>query len=170
MKKEDLITIGKIEGTYGYQGIVRIFPLTDFPERFKKLKRVIISHNDVAREVLVEYARPHGQVYLLKLEGIDSREDAQKYRNALLQIESSQLYPLPAGSFYYFQLQGLSVYDEEKGLLGELTEIIETGANDVYVVKSALYGEILLPAIKEVILEVDLEAHKMLVRLLPGLL
>ncbi|MGS0765042.1 ribosome maturation factor RimM [Syntrophomonas curvata] len=170
MKREDLINIGKVAGTYGYQGMVRIAPLTDFPERFKKLKKVIVSHNGAVREVSVEEARPHGQAYLLKLVGIDSREDAQEYRNALLQIESSQLYPLPEGCFYHFQLQGLSVYDEEKGLLGELTEILETGANDVYVVKSAQHGEILLPAIKEVILEVDPEAKRMLVRLLPGLL
>lgn len=170
MKREDLITIGKIAGTYGYQGMVRIAPMTDFPERFKKLKRVIVSHNNAAREVNVEDARPHGETYLLKLEGIDNREDAQEYRNALLQIEPGQLYPLPEGYYYHFQLQGLSVYDEEKGLLGELTEILETGANDVYVVKSAEYGEVLLPAIKEVILEVNLEENRMLVRLLPGLI
>lgn len=170
MKREDLINIGKIVGTYGYQGMVRIVPLTDFPERFKKLEKVMLQHNGTVREVIVEDACPHKEVYLLKLAGIDSREAAQEYRNALLQIEPGQLYPLPEGYYYHFQLLGLAVYDEEKGLLGELTEILETGANDVYVVRSPEYGEVLLPAIKEVILEVNLEEKKMRVRLLPGLL
>jgi len=170
LKREDLINIGKIAGTYGYKGMVRIIPLTDFPERFEELKRVIISHRGAIEEMLVEASRPYGQTCLLKLKGIDNREDAQDYRNALLQVEPDQLYPLPEGYYYHFQLQGLSVYDEEKGLLGELTEILETGANDVYVVKSEEYGEILLPAIKEVVLEVNLEAGKMQVRLLPGLI
>jgi len=168
--EEDLINIGKIVGTYGYQGMVRVVPLTDFPQRFKQLKRVILWHQGMGKEVAVEASRPYKAVHLLKLEGIDSREEAQLYQNALLKIEESELYPLPEGYYYHFQLQGLSVYDEEKGLLGELTDILETGANDVYVVKSREYGEILLPAIKEVILDIDLEEKKMLVKLLPGLI
>jgi 16S rRNA processing protein RimM len=170
LKEEDLINIGKIVGTYGYQGMVRIMPLTDFPERFKKLKTVIIWQNGKAKKVMVEDARYHREFYLLKLQGIDSMEVAKDYRNALLKIDESQLYPLPAGHYYHFQLQGLSVYDEEKGFLGELTEVLETGANDVYVVQSPDLGEILLPAIKDVILEVSLEENIMRVKLLPGLI
>ncbi|MGI5912090.1 MAG: ribosome maturation factor RimM [Syntrophomonadaceae bacterium] len=167
--EEELISIGKIMGTYGYQGFVRIMPLTDFPERFKHLRKVFLCHNNTVKEVIIEEVSLHKQAYLLKIEGIDSRETAQEYRNALLQIEESQLYPLPDGYYYHFQLQGLQVYDEDKGFLGELVEIIETGANDVYVVKSQKYGEILLPAIKNVIMEVNLQEKKMLVKLLPGL-
>lgn len=169
MKEEDLINVGKIVGSYGYQGMVKIMPLTDFPERFKKLKTVILWQNGKGREVAVEAARSHGESYLLKLQGIDSPEAAKDYRNALLKIDKSQLYPLPENYYYHFQLQGLSVYDEEKGHLGKLTEVLETGANDVYVVQSPEYGEILLPAIKDVILEVNLAAKTMQVRLLPGL-
>ena len=170
MKEEDLINIGKIVGTYGYQGMVRIMPLTDFPERFKKLKTVILWKNGKGSKVMVEAARSYKESYLLKLQGIDSMEAAKDYCNALLKIDESQLYPLPADHYYHFQLQGLSVYDEEKGFLGELGEVLETGANDVYVVQSPEYGEILLPAIKDVILEVDLEEKIMRVRLLPGLI
>ncbi len=170
MKEEDLINIGKIVGTYGYQGMVRIMPLTDFPERFKKLKTVILWKNGKGSKVVVEAARSYKESYLLKLQGIDSMEAAKDYRNALLKIDESQLYPLPAGQYYHFQLLGLAVYDEEKGLLGELTEVLETGANDVYVVQSPEYGEILLPAIKDVIREVNLEAKTMRVKLLPGLI
>lgn len=170
MKEENLINIGKIVGTYGYQGMVRIMPLTDFPERFKKLKTVILWQNGKGSKAVVETARSHKESYLLKLQGIDSLETAKDYRNALLKIDESQLYPLPAGHYYHFQLQGLSVYDEEKGFLGELTEVLETGANDVYVVQSPDLGEILLPAIKDVILEVSLEENIMRVKLLPGLI
>ncbi len=170
MKEEDLINIGKIVGTYGYQGMVRIMPLTDFPERFKKQKTVILWKNGKGSKVMVEAARSYKESYLLKLQGIDSMEAAKDYCNALLKIDESQLYPLPADHYYHFQLQGLSVYDEEKGFLGELGEVLETGANDVYVVQSPEYGEILLPAIKDVILEVDLEEKIMRVRLLPGLI
>lgn len=170
LKEEDLIDIGKIVGTYGYQGMVRIMPLTDFPERFKKLKTVILWQNGKAKNVMVEAARPYGEFYLLKLQGIDSLEKAKDYRNSMLKIDESQLYPLPAGYYYHFQLQGLSVYDEEKGFLGELTEVLETGANDIYVVQSPEHGEILLPAIKDVILAVNLEKKIMQVRLLPGLI
>lgn len=170
LKEKDLINIGKIVGTYGYQGMVRIMPLTDFPERFKKLKSVILWQNGKDIKVMVEAVRSHKESYLLKLQGIDSLEAAKDYHNALLKIDESQLYPLPAGHYYHFQLQGLSVYDQDKGFLGELTEVLETGANDVYVVKSAEYGEILLPAIKDVILKVNLEEKIMRVRLLPGLI
>ena len=170
MKEEDLINIGKIVGTYGYQGMVRIMPLTDFPERFKKLKTVILWKNGKGSKVMVEAARSYKESYLLKLQGIDSMEAAKDYCNALLKIDESQLYPLPADHYYHFQLQGLSVYDEEKGFLGELGEVLETGANDVYVVQSPEYGEILLPAIKDVIREVNLEKKIMWVRLLPGLI
>lgn len=168
--EEDLINIGRIAGTYGYQGMVRIFPLTDFPQRFEQLNTVIVWHQGMGKEVMVQEARSHNEIYLLKLQGIDSREEAQLYHNDLLKITENDLFPLPEGYYYHFQIQGLSVYDEEKGLLGELTDIIETGANDVYVVKSREYGEILLPAIKEVILDINLEEKKMLVKLLPGLI
>ena len=170
MKEEDLINIGKIVGTYGYQGMVRIMPLTDFPERFKKLKTVILWQDGKSSKVMVEAARSYKESYLLKLQGIDSMEAAKDYRNALLKIDESQLYPLPAGHYYHFQLQGLSVYDEEKGFLGELTEVLGTGANDVYVVQSPEHGEILLPAVKDVIREINLEKKIMRVRLLPGLI
>lgn len=170
MKEKDLISIGKIVGTYGYQGMVRIMPLTNFPERFKELKTVILWHKGKGSKVIVEAARSYKESFLLKLQGINSMEAAKDYHNALLKIEESQLYPLPPGHYYHFQLQGLSVYDEEKGFLGELTEVLETGANDVYVVQSPGYGEILLPAIKDVIREIKLEEKIMRVRLLPGLI
>ncbi|MBO8158650.1 ribosome maturation factor RimM [Thermosyntropha sp.] len=170
MNREEMVAIGRIVGTFGFKGTLKIAPLTDFPERFKKLKKVRLCGSKINMEFEVEEAREHNNLYLLKFKGIESKEEAAKYKNAFLMIDESEVYPLPEGYYYHFQLKGLEVYDEEKGFLGELTDILETGANDVYVVVSEQYGEILLPAIKEVIKEVDLKNNKMEVKLLPGII
>ena len=145
-------------------------PLTDFPERFKLLKQVKVNHKGQIITKEVEEVKNHSHGWLLKLSGIDSKETALEYRGSLLQIHESEVYPLPEGYYYHFQLQGLQVHDISRGLLGELTEVLETGANDVYVVKSPRYKEILIPAIKEVILHIDLQEKIMQVDLLPGII
>ncbi len=165
-----LVSIGKITGTYGIKGWVKVAPLSDFPERFASLTEVAVNSRGVVTVMPVEASKPHQHGYLLKLEGIDSPEQAQTLNRSLLQIDESELHPLPEGVYYHFQLKGLEVYDSRLGRLGFLTEILETGANDVYVVDSPHYGEILIPALKEVILQVDLETGRMEVALLPGLL
>ena len=106
----------------------------------------------------------------MKFQGIESIEEAAKYRNSFLNVSIDELYPLPDGSYYQFQLIGMKVDDLEKGYLGQLTDILETGANDVYVIRSEVYGEILVPAIKEVICNVDVTQNRMQIKLLPGLL
>lgn len=169
-KVDDLISIGKIVGTFGYKGLVRVLPLTDFPERFKKLKEVRLCYEDKVELLVVEETKPHNELYLIKLQGIDSKEEAELYKNSLLKVTEAETYPLPEGYYYHFQLEGMDVYDEKLGILGKLTDVLETGANDVYVVKSEKYGEILIPAIKQVIKVVDIEAKKMYVELLEGLI
>jgi 16S rRNA processing protein RimM len=167
---EDMIGIGRVAGTFSFDGTLRVFPTTDFPERFKKMKRVKLERGGDIEEYAVESARPHKGMYLLKLSGIDSMEKAQEYKNAQLVIGQDELMPLPEGEYYHFQLEGLKVIDEERGLLGQVSEVLGTGANDVYVIQSDRFGEVLIPAIKDVILGVDLAAGEIKVRLLPGLL
>lgn len=169
INKDDFISIGRIVGTFSYDGWVKVFPMTDFPERFKKMKSVKVFQGGTLREHGIEGARAHKDLFVLKLQGIDSMEIAQQYKHALLVIDESELTPLPEGEYYHFQLEGLTVIDNERGRLGVLTEVLATGANDVYVVQSEQYGEVLIPAIKDVILGVDLKAGEMKVRLLPGL-
>jgi 16S rRNA processing protein RimM len=164
------VAIGKIAGTYGYAGWLKVISLTDFPERFFKLDKVTLNQGGKLETFLIDGVKAHKNYYLFKFSGIDTVEVARGFQNVILQIDESELYPLPEGYFYHFQLRGLSVYDEKKGLLGELKDIIETGANDVYVVDSPQYGEILIPAIKEVILAVKLEEKRMEIKLLPGLI
>ncbi len=191
---DNRVSIGKVVGVYGIHGWVRVFPLTDFPERFKTLQRVGLRGPGMEQILEVEASRPYQHGYLLKFKGIDSPEAARVLHQALLQIDEKEIYPLPGaengnilhqallqidekeiyplpeGVYYHFQLQGLAVYDERLGHLGEISEILETGANDVYVVDSPRFGEILIPAIKEIILNVDVEAGHMQVALLPGLI
>lgn len=167
---DDMIGIGRVAGTFSFDGTLRVFPTTDFPERFKKMKRVKLERGGKIEEYAVELARPHKGMYLLKLSGIDSMEKAQEYKNAQVVIGQDELMPLPAGEYYHFQLEGLNVIDEERGLLGKVTEVLGTGANDVYVIQSPRFGEVLIPVIKDVILGVDLAAGEIKVRLLPGLI
>ena len=170
MDANEMVSIGRIVGTHGYKGTVKVQPLTDFPQRFKDLKQIKLMQGKKVSEYKVESCSQYKDLILMKIAGIESVEEAQLYRNALLAIDEKEIYPLPQGYYYQFQLEGLAVYDMEKGYLGTLREVLETGANDVYVVDSEVHGEILLPAIKEVILEVDLAAKKMSVKLLDGLL
>lgn len=170
MNPDELVSIGRISGTYGYKGTVKVTPLTDFPERFQNLKQVYLHHGGTVRPVELESAVPRNQVILVKISGVESKEEAQLYRGALLMVEEKDVYPLPEGVYYHFQLRGLDVYDSHYGYLGKLTDILETGANDVYVVKSPKHGEILIPAIGEAIDSIDLDLGEMRVTLLPGLL
>ncbi|NLW90100.1 MAG: 16S rRNA processing protein RimM [Syntrophomonadaceae bacterium] len=166
---DDLISIGRIVGTFSFDGTLKVYPLTDFPERFKKMKKIRVERGGKVEEFAVEEARPHKELYLLKLKGVDSMEKAAEYKHAPIVIGQDELMPLPEGEYYHFQLEGLQVIDEERGVLGVLTEVLATGANDVYVVQSSRYGEVLIPVIKDVISGIDLEAGEMKVRLLPGL-
>lgn len=170
MYDEDLVSIGVIRGAYGLRGEVRVAPLTDFPERFDKMEKVFVVGPGVKTLMNIEYTRTANQTVLLKFQGIDLREKAEGMRGRYLMIPEDEVYPLPEGGYYHFQLKGLTVYDQERGYLGVLQDILETGANDVYSIKSEEYGEILIPAIKEVVLRVDLEKKEMQVKLLPGLL
>lgn len=170
MESQDLIKVGKIVGTHGYKGTLRVESLTDFPERFKPEQKLKVDQGSVVRELTLETCGFHRGQLLMKFKEIESMEDAIRYRDHFISVNDDDLYPLPEGSYYQFQLMGLKVEDMEKGYLGELTDILETGANDVYVVKSDVYGEILIPAIKQVIQEVDLPGRCMRVKLLLGLL
>lgn len=166
---DNRISIGRVTGVFGIKGWVKVFPLTDFPERFKVLKEVYCNVSGVVQRFVVESSRPHKAGYLLKFRGIENPDQAKELRQALVQIDEDDIYPLPEGFYYHFQLRGLQIYDHELGFLGVLSEILETGANDVYIVESPRFGEVLIPALKKVILKVDLGLGRMDVALLPGL-
>lgn len=122
------------------------------------------------KKLVVERIRPHRGRLLLKVETIADRNQAEPLRQQALYLRSDQVDPLPEGSYYYWQIMGLEVYTEAGARLGVVKHIIETGANDVYVLQNDDGQEILIPAIEEVIRQVDLESERITIHLLPGLI
>ena len=142
--------------------------LTDFPQRFRSAKRVYIGSRHEPRAVEAARFTPKG--VLLKLAGIESRDSAANLRGAYVALPEAELPPLPTGSFHHHQIEKLNVYTEDGRWLGVVAEILTTGSNDVYVVRDGPCGELLLPAIAEVILGIDLDTQRITVRPIPGLL
>lgn len=173
----DFVTIGEITAPHGVRGEVRVLPLTDFPERFHGLKRVYLraatkgtTPTRPSGPVEVQSARWHKQFVLMKLHGIDGRDEADKLRRALVQVPVAEAHPLPPDTHYVFQLIGLEVYERDGRKLGVVQDVLATGANDVYVVERAEgEKELLIPALRHVVLNIDLERRRIDVQLLPGL-
>jgi 16S rRNA processing protein RimM len=146
--------------------------LTDFPERLVQHAAFYFAHPkspEDAQRRSVEGMRFHQQLLLLKLEGCNDRNDAEELRDLLVQIPIDEAAPLEEGEYYHFQLIGVEVMTESGEGLGRVTEVLETGANDVYVVRGSR-GEVLIPAIESVVRELDLETNRMVVSPLPGML
>jgi 16S rRNA processing protein RimM len=162
------LAAGKVRRPHGVHGEMVLELYTDFPERLRPETKIFLGEKQIP--MILRSARPHNEGLLLSIEGIDTPEDAGKYRNQIVYVLAKTLPALDDGEYYFHELIGLNVVDEDGNALGELTEIVETGANDVYVVTAPSGTEILLPAIPDVILAVDLDARMMRVHLLPGLL
>jgi 16S rRNA processing protein RimM len=157
---------------HGVRGELKCAVLTDFPRRFASTARVYLTTGGPqgpARQAFpVQRARLQGHFVLLKLDGLDSRDAAERWRNALVEVPGQERVRLPRGHYFYEDIIGLAVRTEEGEPLGRVREIIETGANDVYVVEAA-EGELLVPAIKDVVKNIDLEHGEIVVALLEGM-
>lgn len=164
----DLIVIGTIMKPHGVRGEVRVKPLTDLPERFAWLEAVYLG-KDSPKLYKIDSIRFHKALVLLKFEGVTNRNDVELLRGQLVQIPESEAIPLEEGEYFLYQLEGLRVVTDEGAELGTISRVIETGANNVFVV-SGNDGDILLPDIDDVVLEIDFENGRMLVHLLPGLI
>jgi len=165
----DFLVIGRIVKPHGVRGEVLVKVLTDFPERFETMQSVLVGKVGAGRTYTVETRRWHKGMVLLGFAGITDRNAAETLRGLYLQIPIAEAMPLEPDTYYHHQLQGLTVLTDDGTLLGELVDILETGANDVYIVRGP-QGEILLPATEEVVRTIDLEAGQMIVHLLEGLL
>lgn len=165
----DLAAVGEILTTQGNKGEVKIFPLTDDPQRWKELTRVFYFRQDRREELTVERVQFFRQFVIVKFREIHGPGQAEELRGIFLWIPKTERKPLPAGEYYLDEILGLRVFDEKDFFLGKVEDIIATGANDVYVVRGGCYGEILLPALKSVVLTVDLTAGILKVRLPAGL-
>lgn len=160
------IAVGKIVGPFGIRGEVKVVVLTEFPERFDRGRKVALVTETDRRTAKIERSRPHAGGVIAKLEGVDTRDDAEALRNAELVIDKSELANLEPGSFYIFDVIGLKVSTDDGRELGEVTEILQGGANDVYVTSTGLC----IPALKNVVTKVDLDNRVMVIRPMPGLL
>lgn len=147
-----------------------MIPLTDFPQRFKTTEHVFLNLADQMMEKMVESAVVQQNRVILKLSGIDSPEQARQFRGALLQVTRDKLWPLEDGVYYQFEIIGLQVVTVDGSVVGEVTEVLTTGGNDVYVVKNRAGQERLIPAIRSIIKQIDTEAGRMVIEPTSGLL
>ena len=164
--ENDLITVGIVRGVRGLKGQLRVESLSDYPDRFQRGQVLKLGGSE--RTILRVFDEPKGLI--LELEGIDTREGAEKFRGCELKstpYQSAHLFP--EGSYFHHEIIGMKVRDQNDDDLGMISEIIETGANDVYVVTNSLDKDILIPAISSVVCEVRVDVNTMRVNLPPGL-
>lgn len=164
-----MINIGKIVNTHGIKGELKVLPLTDFPERFFKMKQVLVNKGGKLETYRMQNVREYKNMFIIKFAGIDDMNAALSLKNAFLQITEAELTKLPEDTYYIFQLKGLAVFTVDGLSLGKLHEVITTGANDVWAVREESGKEILIPAIKQVIKSVDPDAGRVIVDLPEGL-
>ena len=164
------LEIGQIVNTFGIKGMVKVKPFTDDIRRFDRLEKVYIKKQNEKKEYEIEEVKYHKEMVLIKFKGIDNIETASLLKNSYLIVDREKEEPLEEGRYYIVDMLGIDVYTEEGKLLGKLDDIYNTGSNDIYVVKDELGKQVLLPALKEVIKQVDIENKKMVVHLIPGLI
>ena len=167
---ETKLQVGVISSTHGVRGEVKVFPTTDDVKRFKRLKEVILDTGKEELTLEVEGVKFFKQFVILKFKGFDNINDIEKYKGKSLFVTRANAVRLRKDEYFIADLQGLTVVDEEDKVLGTLRDVMETGANDVYIIDMTDGREVLIPAIKECILHVDMEAGKMQIHLMDGLL
>jgi 16S rRNA processing protein RimM len=161
------LSVGFLRRPHGLQGEIIMDLHTDFPERMKNGRKLFVGNE--YKPMTLASVRPHQSGLLVKFKNIETSEDAGMFRNQWVFIKAKDAPPLPEGQVYQYELIGFKVVDDNDNPLGELVEILETGANDVYVVRDDSGKEILLPAIPSVILDVEAGSRTMRVHLLDGL-
>ncbi|MFC1981872.1 ribosome maturation factor RimM [Chloroflexota bacterium] len=163
--KQEFITIGKILSPWGVKGKLKVEVTTDLPQRFIPFSEVYVGRQPMT----ITSTNWHKGKAIITLNTVDSIEDAEKLRGQLVEIQPDQLHPLPRGQYYHFQLIGLDVWTTQGELLGNITEILPTPGNDNYVVRGAK-GEILIPAIEDVVKSIDLDKGCLTIEPIKGLL
>ena len=167
---EDLLQVGIIASTPGVRGEVKVYPTTDDPRRFRRLKEVVLDTGKEKMNLEIEGVKFFKQFVILKFKGLDNINDIEKYRQKSLYVTRKNAVRLQRDEYFIADLIGLKVQDEDGKELGTVKDVIETGANDVYEVEMADGKSLLLPAIKQCILNVDVENGTMQVHVLEGLL
>ncbi|HJB82090.1 MAG TPA: ribosome maturation factor RimM [Candidatus Mediterraneibacter intestinavium] len=166
---EQFLQVGVISSTHGIRGEVKVFPTTDDAARFKELKKVLLDTGKERIELEIQSVRFFKQFVIVKFKGIDNINDIEKYKGKSLFVAREDAAQLEEDEYYIGDLIGMDVFTEE-GHFGVLRDVMETGANEVYIVDSDSHGEVLIPAIRQCVLDVDVEENRMTVRLMEGLI
>lgn len=166
----NILQVGAVTSTHGLTGEVKVFPTTDDPKRFKKLKQVLLDTGKDMLPLEVEHVKFFKNMVILKFKGYDRIEDIMGFKGKNLYVTRENAVRLKKDEYFIADLIGMKVYTEGEAYLGELTEVITTGANDVYTVHMENGKDVLIPAIGQCILNVDVEHETMQVHLLEGLL
>lgn len=166
---EEFLQVGVISSTHGVRGEVKVFPTTSDKERFRDLKSVTLDTGKERISLEIQQVKFFKQMAILKFRGIDSINDIERYKGKSLWVPREEALPLGEDEYYIADLIGMEVSLEDDTYFGRLRDVIETGANDVYAVETAEGREVLIPAIKECILQVDVQAGKMRIHLMKGL-
>ncbi len=167
---ETMLRVGVISSTHGVRGEVKVYPTTDDPERFLDLEEVILDAGREEIPLKIERVKFFKNMVILKFEGYDNINDIEKYKGRDLYITRDQAVELEEDEYFIADLIGMSVLTEEGEPLGILADVMPTGANDVYVVRREDGKELLIPAVKECILDVDVENQMMKIHVMDGLL
>ena len=166
---EQFLQVGVISSTHGIRGEVKVFPTTDDPMRFKKLKKVLLDTGRERLELEVQSVRFFKQFAIVKFKGIDNINDIERYKGKGLFVPREDAVPLDEDEYYIADLIGMEVFTED-GHFGVVKDVMETGANEVYIIESDEHGEVLIPAIRQCVLDVNVEEKKMKIRLMDGLI
>ena len=167
---DNYLRVGVISSTHGIAGEVKVFPTTDDNNRFKKLKQVFLDTGKEYLELEVERVRFFKNMVIVKFKGINNINDIEKYKGKDLLVTRENAVPLEEDEYFIYDIMGAQVVDEEGKEIGTLVEVLATGANDVYVVKTPQGKEILMPVIDECILDIDFDNKVVTAHIMPGLL
>ena len=167
---EDLLQVGVITTTHGVRGEVKVFPTTDDPARFKKLKNVILDTGKDRRDLEITGVKFFKNMVILKFKGLDNMNDVEKFRQAKLLVTRENAVELGEDEYFIADLIGLAAVSDEGEELGTVTDVLQTGANDVYEITTNDQKTYLFPAIRDCIKNVDIPAHKVTVHVMPGLM
>ena len=165
---ENLLQVGVITTTHGIRGEVKVFPTTDDPRRFEELSSILLDTGKELCELEIQRVKYFKQFVILKFRDVDDINEIEPYKGKSLYVTRDMAVPLEENEYYIADLIGMDVFLEDGSLFGRIKDVLETGANDVYIVQTQ-EKEVLIPAIKDCILQVDVESNKMVFHLMKGL-
>ena len=165
---ENLLQVGVITTTHGIRGEVKVFPTTDDPRRFEELPSILLDTGKELCELEMQRVKYFKQFVILKFRDVHDINEIEPYKGKSLYVTRDMAVPLEENEYYIADLIGMDVFLEDGSLFGRIKDVLETGANDVYIVQTQ-EKEVLIPAIKDCILQVDVESNKMVIHLMKGL-